>query len=792
MKLKFRIVTLIVAMFTFVGVGLAQSAQEIEMAKKMAKSYGYSDAEINAMMGKKDGGAAGQKAGATKKIERVPAQGANMTGQEGMEGDMAFMNILMSAQAIDSTKIVFGHEIFKSPNLNFIPSYNMPTPESYKISAGDELVLDIWGAVYLNITQDVSPEGSITIPDVGPIYLNGLTIAQAEARLKSHLSGFYSGMGGKNPNTFLRVSLGKIRSFSINVVGDAEKPGTYTLPSLSNVFSALYLAGGPKEIGSVRDIRLYRNNKLYKTFDVYDFIVGGDFTSNVRLEDNDLIVVRPYVNKVSMKGAVKREMNYEMVEGETVKDLLKYCGGFSKDAIDKHVVVTRVKGDKRQSFNVLAAEFASFKLEDGDEIVVSSNADRNKNKVIISGGVWTPGTYAISESVMTLKQLIDFAGGLLPEAYNERGYIERFSSANDTIAVNFSVKNVMAGTEEVLLNNRDRVVIFTNPELVNRTKINTYGELNSPGDFVFRPGMTLGDVILLSDGYTVGAAISNIDVARRNFNDGSKSESDTVSTVFNFDLLANPEDENFELAPYDMVFVRVAPNYKKQTMVSVAGEVIFPGNYVVEKNVVRVSDIIKKAGGFNQDAFVEGAVIQRRLTEEEILKATKAMEFAKEKMQDSLAIGSLDEMDLTESFTVGIDMQKAVSHPGSYADVILRPGDVINIPKMNNTVKISGGVLFTNVVAYDPDMSVKDYIDMAGGYVKGARKYDTYIVYMNGTLTRRGSKMGMKVRPGAEIVVPVKDLKNRNRISAGEIMSLASSTASIATMVVSMVNLLSK
>ena len=328
--------------------------------------------------------------------------------------------------------------------------------------------------------------------------------------------------------------------------------------------------------------------------------------------------------------------------------------------------------------------------------------------------------------------------------------------------------------------------------LVNRTKINTYGELNSPGDFVFRPGMTLGDVILLSDGYTVGAAISNIDVARRNFNDGSKSESDTVSTVFNFDLLANPEDENFELAPYDMVFVRVAPNYKKQTMVSVAGEVIFPGNYVVEKNVVRVSDIIKKAGGFNQDAFVEGAVIQRRLTEEEILKATKAMEFAKEKMQDSLAIGSLDEMDLTESFTVGIDMQKAVSHPGSYADVILRPGDVINIPKMNNTVKISGGVLFTNVVAYDPDMSVKDYIDMAGGYVKGARKYDTYIVYMNGTLTRRGSKMGMKVRPGAEIVVPVKDLKNRNRISAGEIMSLASSTASIATMVVSMVNLLSK
>lgn len=792
MKLKFRIITLIVAMITFAGVGFAQSAQEIEMAKKMAKSYGYSDAEINAMMGKKDGGAAGQKAGATKKIERVPAQGANMTGQEGMEGDMAFMNILMSAQAIDSTKIVFGHEIFKSPNLNFIPSYNMPTPESYKISAGDELVLDIWGAVYLNITQDVSPEGSITIPDVGPIYLNGLTIAQAEARLKSHLSGFYSGMGGKNPNTFLRVSLGKIRSFSINVVGDAEKPGTYTLPSLSNVFSALYLAGGPKEIGSVRDIRLYRNNKLYKTFDVYDFIVGGDFTSNVRLEDNDLIVVRPYVNKVSMKGAVKREMNYEMVEGETVKDLLKYCGGFSKDAIDKHVVVTRVKGDKRQSFNVLAAEFASFKLEDGDEIVVSSNADRNKNKVIISGGVWTPGTYAISESVMTLKQLIDFAGGLLPEAYNERGYIERFSSANDTIAVNFSVKNVMAGTEEVLLNNRDRVVIFTNPELVNRTKINTYGELNSPGDFVFRPGMTLGDVILLSDGYTVGAAISNIDVARRNFNDGSKSESDTVSTVFNFDLLANPEDENFELAPYDMVFVRVAPNYKKQTMVSVAGEVIFPGNYVVEKNVVRVSDIIKKAGGFNQDAFVEGAVIQRRLTEEEILKATKAMEFAKEKMQDSLAIGSLDEMDLTESFTVGIDMQKAVSHPGSYADVILRPGDVINIPKMNNTVKISGGVLFTNVVAYDPDMSVKDYIDMAGGYVKGARKYDTYIVYMNGTLTRRGSKMGMKVRPGAEIVVPVKDLKNRNRISAGEIMSLASSTASIATMVVSMVNLLSK
>ena len=757
----------------------AQTAAEIEMAKSIARSKGYTDSQINEMISKQQGGGTSSNAQVVPEVSRTVTTNEVAAAVENVPEGSADVKV------DDKKSGIYGHDIFKSPDLNFVPSYNMPTPADYKLAAGDEIVIDIWGAVYMNISQTISPEGSITIPDLGPLYLTGQTIAQAEKLLKNQLSRIYSGIGGDNPTTFLRLSLGRIRSFTVNVVGDVERPGTYTLPSLSTVFSALYLSGGPTDIGSVRDVRIYRNNKLYKTFDIYKFVVDGDFSANIRLEDNDLIKVSPYTNLVTIEGKIKRPMIYEIKDNETIATVLGYAGGFLSDANDQKVHVVRIKGERTESFDVVRKDFASFKLQDGDKVSVASNIVDNKNSVFIEGSVWHQGTYAISDTLQTLQQLIAAAGGVKDDVYEDRGYIQRFNEKRDTIALHFSVKNVLNGTEEVMLMPDDSIRIFAQHELEKRTLVYTYGELNAPNIFVYRPGITLGDVILMSGGFTVGAARSNIDVARRNVNDGEMESSDTISTVYNFNLLENPQDVDFKLAPYDMVFVRVAPNYKKQQTVTVAGEVNFPGTYVVEKNVVRISDVIKRAGGVNRDAYVQGATIQRRLTDAEYQRALTARKMAlKQAGVDSTMI---DEVNRDERYNVGIDLQAALDNPGSYADVVLQEGDIINIPKMNNTVKISGGVLYTNVVTYDPSLKPKDYINMAGGFTKQSIKKSTYIVYMNGKVSRKGTS-AFKVEPGCEIIVPVKDVEQMKRVSAAEVMSIASSTASVAAMVVSLIN----
>lgn len=778
LNMKLRTLAITIGAFLLSLSLSAQTAAEIEMAKKMARAQGYSEAEINAMIQKqKSGNSTVNTTVTATPVDRTPAQFVTETATETLEKPKE--TVVLSD--------IYGHAIFQSQNMNFVPSYNIPTPANYKLAAGDEIVIDIWGAVYQNMTQEISPEGSITVPDLGPIYLAGQTIEQAEKNLKIQLGRIYSGITAEEPTTFIRLSLGRIRSFAINVVGDVVNPGTYTLPSLSTISSALYLAGGPTKIGSVRNIKVYRDNKLVNTFDLYKFMLDGDFASNVRLEDNDLIKVNPYSSLVKIAGQVKRPMTYEMIEGETVAKILEYSGGFAGDANQSRIHITRKMGERAESYDVISKDFSTFKLMDGDSLTVMSNIQDNKNRVYIEGSVWHQGSYAISDTLNTLQQLIAAAGGVKDDVYEDRGYIQRFNERRDTIALHFSVKNVLEGTEEVMLMPDDSIRIFAHRELEKRTLVYTFGEVNKPETLVFRPGMTLGDVILLSGGFTVGAAKSNIDVARRNVNDGEMEASDTISTVYNFNLLENPQDQNFKLAPYDIVFVRVAPNYKKQQTVTVAGEVNFPGSYVVEKNVVRISDVIKKAGGVNHDAYVQGATIQRRLTDAEYQRALTARKMAlKQAGVDSTMI---DEVNRDERYNVGIDLQAALDNPGSYADVVLQEGDIINIPKMNNTVKISGGVLYTNVVTYDPSLKPKDYINMAGGFTKQSIKKSTYIVYMNGKVSRKGTS-AFQVEPGCEIIVPVKDVEQMKRVSAAEVMSIASSTASVAAMVVSMINAL--
>lgn len=772
---------LLLIIITTYGV-FAQTAEEIVTAKATARALGYNESEISDMMrkGRSEVATVGNKATIVPKITRIDTLNTAVAEHD-VYGNAGYNRITLKPSKI------YGHDLFRSPALNFIPSYNIPTPADYKLAAGDEIVIDIWGSVFLNQTYRISPEGSVTIQDLGPVYLTGRTIDSAREVLINHLSKIYSGMRGSNPDTHLRISLGRIRSFSVNVVGDVERPGTYTLPSLSNVFSALYLAGGPTEIGSIRNVQIFRNNKLFKSFDLYDFVINGDFSANIRLEDNDLIKVGPYSNLVTVDGKVKRAMIYEIKDGETVADILNYAGGFAKDAYMQRVHIVRVKGERTESFDLNFGQFATLALSNGDIVTVPSNIDENKNEITIAGAVWHPGNYAISDSLMTLRQLILSAGGIKEDTYLERGYIERLNDIKEPIFVNFSVKDVMSGEEDVALKNDDKVRLFSTGEFAFRTFVYTKGELNRPDTFVFRPGMTLGDVILMSGGYTIGAAQSNIDIARRNSNDGSASESDTISTVFNFNLSEHPEAIEFALEPYDAIFVRTAPNYKPQQTISILGEVVFPGQYVMEKNVVRITDVIFKAGGFNSDAYIKGCVLERRLTEEEYARTMVALEYARHKAGDST---TFDASDLKRTFTIGIDMDAAMDSPGSYADIVIRDGDVIRVPKMNNTVTISGGVLYRNVVTYNPGYSVSDYIEQAGGYIKQARKNKTYIVYMNGNLATRKSKGGLKVEPGCEIVVPVKEAESGRKLSATEIFSIATSTASLATMVISLVRLL--
>lgn len=764
------------------------------MAKTLASQYGYSTQDIEKAMSSYSAtnNGNGQPSESQKGLDRnkMLYRDEQMNHQRNMYIQYSMDSlefVKKNISSYDTKSNIYGHQIFKHKNVNFMPNYNIPTPNNYKLLAGDELILDVWGALYKTENLFVSPEGSVTIPEYGPVYVSGLSVEQAQKLFERKLSTIYSGISGDKPTTFLRLSLGKIRSISINVVGDVQKPGSYTLPSLSDVSAALYKAEGPSDIGSVRNIFIYRNSKLIKTYDLYNFIFNGDFSNNIRLEDNDLIVVSSFENVVKVSGAVKRPMKYEMVNGETFSSLLKYSGGFASDANRTQIYVERVYGDKKEAFTVNQKEFSSFKLENGDSISVSNNFKGDVNNVSISGAIMNPGSYGISESLNMLSHLIKAAGGVNKEAYMDRAYIKRLDDSKNLLSLNFSISEVMSGINDIPLKNADSVIVFAKNELIELSTVTISGEVNNPDTFDYRDGMTLGDLILLSNGYTNGAVKYNIELARRNFTN-SQRVSDTITNIITLNLDSNPNDINYKLMPYDMIYIRKNPNFKHQQPVSISGEVIFPGTYVIENNVVRLSDVIKRAGGLSSDAYIQGATLRRKLTQIEFERMVLAVELAKKQVKDSDST-YFDDVDRSDSYSVGINLEEALKNPGSILDPVLSSNDVVNIPKMNNTVRISGGVLYPNTVSYDPDMRYKDYIEMAGGYVKNAMKKKSYIVYMNGTVSTRGSSK-FKVRPGSEIIVPVKDINTTRKMSAAEIMSIASSTASVATMVVSMVNLL--
>lgn len=794
MKFKFIFAAILFSFFcTAVS---AQTQAEMEMIRQMAKQRGYSDAQIEEMMSKYTGGgsSASSMLDTTSVVDRNQMNPLLIRPET--QNQMQLLMMQMQQNSLEKANEIFGHSVFKSSAPNFLPSYNIPTPENYRLSAGDEVIIDVWGAVVTNIRATLSPEGSIAIPNLGPVYLNGQTVAQAEKSVKSYLSRIYSGIESDTPDTFVKLSLGKMRSVTVNVIGEVAVPGLYTMPALTTVSSAIYMAGGLTPIGTVRDIKIFRNGREIATFDLYKYMFSGSTEGDIRLEDNDLISVSSYGKVVWAAGAVKRPMRYEIIENENIGDLLKYSGGFAGNAYPNEVYVERVKyqdngtGATSMMYTVSNDRFGSFFLEDGDSLSVRETDLRFANRVNIGGAVWRPGDYSLQENITTLDELIAAAGGLKEEAYLQRGYIVRYDSTRSRAQLSFSLQNVILGGDKIMLQPDDSVRIFFKDSLVQKRTVTVDGEVNKPGEFEYRYGMTLGDAVLMAGGLTDAATLERVEVARRIA--GGKENldlKDTIAIILHYNLLSKPEDAETVLSPFDMVYIRRSAVYKPQQVITIEGQVNYPGSYAMEKNVVRLSDVVSKANGFNMDAYPQGATLTRVLTQEEMERLIIAKNIAKNQMQDSTASTFLDSMLVEDRYNIAINLDLAVQNPGSDYDVVLRDGDIIKVPKYNNTVRISGAVLYPNTVTYKPGANYKYYVSGGGGFSKEAIKRDTYMIHANGNVAIKGSPL-FKVQPGTEIVVPEKSQDDRllrtQRVST--IMGIATSTASLAAMVTSILN----
>lgn len=794
MKFKFIFAAILFSFFcTAVS---AQTQAEMEMIRQMAKQKGYSDAQIEEMMSKYTGGgsSASSMLDTTSVVDRNQMNPLLIRPET--QNQMQLLMMQMQQDSLEKANEIFGHSVFKSSAPNFLPSYNIPTPENYRLSAGDEVIIDVWGAVVTNIRATLSPEGSIAIPNLGPVYLNGQTVAQAEKSVKSYLSRIYSGIESDTPDTFVKLSLGKMRSVTVNVIGEVSVPGLYTMPALTTVSSAIYMAGGLTPIGTVRDIKIFRNGREIATFDLYKYMFSGSTEGDIRLEDNDLISVSSYGKVVWAAGAVKRPMRYEIIENENIGDLLKYSGGFAGNAYPNEVYVERVKyqdngtGATSMMYTVSNDRFGSFFLEDGDSLSVRETDLRFANRVNIGGAVWRPGDYSLQENITTLDELIAAAGGLKEEAYLQRGYIVRYDSTRSRAQLSFSLQNVILGGDKIMLQPDDSVRIFFKDSLVQKRTVTVDGEVNKPGEFEYRYGMTLGDAVLMAGGLTDAATLERVEVARRIAGGKENPDlKDTIAIILHYNLLSKPEDAETVLSPFDMVYIRRSAVYKPQQVITIEGQVNYPGSYAMEKNVVRLSDVVSKANGFNMDAYPQGATLTRVLTQEEMERLIIAKNIAKNQMQDSTASTFLDSMLVEDRYNIAINLDLAVQNPGSDYDVVLRDGDIIKVPKYNNTVRISGAVLYPNTVTYKPGANYKYYVSGGGGFSKEAIKRNTYMIHANGNVAIKGSPL-FKVQPGTEIVVPEKSQDDRllrtQRVST--IMGIATSTASLAAMVTSILN----
>ena len=733
---------------------------------------------------------------------RVSAESTDNSDKDeymAIQNEMSSMYPDMEPQKKSSK--VFGRDIFNNKSLTFEPNMNIATPQNYRLGPGDAVIIDIYGASQKTIQDTVSPDGTVTIEGYGPVSISGLTVSQANARLRGTVGSRYS-------SSKIRLTVGQTKTIMVNVMGEVKAPGTYTLSAFATVFHALYMAGGINDLGTLRNIKVYRNNRLVTVVDIYDYILNGKLTGNVRLADNDVIVVGPYDCLVNITGKVKRPMFYEMKKNESINSLLKYAGSFTGDAYKKSVRVNRKTGREYSVYNVEEFDFASFRIADGDSVTVEPILNRYANTVEVRGAVFRPGMYNLGEQVNSVRSLIEHAEGLTEDAFKARAVMHRMKTDRSLEVVSIDVEGIMSGkVADIPLKENDVLFIPTRQDKMNERTITIRGEVLFPGTYKYADNETIEDFVLQAGGLTDKASVVNVNVSRRVSDakalrpDSLIAQTYTLSLKDGFVIDGTP---GFILMPFDEVFIRKSPGYTEQQNVTIEGEVLFAGAYTLTKRNARLSDLFKKAGGSTKEAYLKGARLIRKANDTEKARMEAVLKMQREQQQknllqlaassnsgsnlqqvaESAKNADLEKFNVPDEYPVGIDLSEAIKHPGSDEDLVLREGDRLVVPQYNGTVKINGAVMYANTVGYEKGKRASYYIDQAGGFASDAVKNKAYIIYMNGKVAKVSH--GAKVQPGCEIVVPA---KLKRKMSVAETMSLGTSMSSIAAMIATIANL---
>lgn len=685
----------------------------------------------------------------------------------------------LEATPVDPLLQVYGRNIFRKKNLSFEPAMNIATPADYVLGPGDQLVVDIYGSSQQSTTHTITPDGTVTLEKAGPVSVAGLTVQQANARMRAAIGGYYE-------DSNLRVTVGQTRTIVVNVFGEVATPGTYKLSAFATVFNALYLAGGTSDIGTLRDIRVLRNGKVISHVDVYDYIQHGNLTGNILLKDNDVIMVDPYDNLVSLQGKVKRPMMYELKSSETVSDLLAFAGGFTGDAYREKVRVERRSHEGLTVHTVEAADFGQFHLADADTIFVEDIIERYKNMAEVEGAVFRPGRYTIGTQVYSVRTLVNQAGGLLERAFTSRAVLKRMQPDRTYKDISIDIAGILEGrASDIMLDNEDHLYIGSIEQLLEEQKVEIVGEVFMPGLYPYAHNTTVEDLITQAGGLRESASLVNVEIARRIMNGKDQDDPDQIARIYQYALtdgLTFGSETPFYLEPHDIVTIHPDPAYFRQMRVSLTGEVSYRGVYVLTEKAERLSSLINRAGGLTNKAYAAGATLTRRLDQDDDARIKQIELLAKKGgIKDSTLMS-----DKEETYLVGIDLEEAIKHPGSMADIVLQEGDVINIPQINNTVKISGEVLRSNTVSFSDGKNYKYYIDQAGGYTKRARKHRAYVVYANGQVSRASRA---DIKPGCEIIVPSKPDKDETAQTTSMWISMTSTLATVAAVLVSALRL---
>ena len=734
----------------------------------------YEQQQSNAVANKGNNNVDTQRVNPEQAEDKAPAQ-SNDLNVDGPEGGIK----------------VFGRDIFRTANLTFEPSMNIATPVNYRLGPGDQLQIEVWGASEANITQKVTPDGYISIPNVGPINVNVLTVQAASNRIKAKLSQIYSGMASSNVNlsTNVKVSLGQIRTIQVNIMGEVARPGTYALSSFSTVFHALYKAGGMSRMGSLRNIKVVRGGRTVATVDVYDYIINGRSHSDIRLQEGDVILASPYEALVLIKGKVKRPMYYEMKSSESIRTLIGFAGGFSNDAYRGSVTVDRNNSKERTVATVDDMNFGVFKVKDGDVVSVGEILDRYDNRIEVKGAVYRPGYYELGKDIQTVRDLIQRADGLLEYAFTNRAVLHRENDDKTLEVIALNVKAILDGTEpDVTLQKNDVLFIPSKYDLESKGTLEIRGEVYNPNIFPFAANTKLEDLIIMAGGLTESASTVRVDVTRRIIDKKGTKKQKEIAKTYTFGVKEGfvvEGDPGFVLEPYDQVFVRRSPGYSEKINVSVAGEVEFEGDYALNVRNERLSDVIEKAGGLTEFAYIDGARLERQMTPEEYKQAQELMAMVKSNNQisgnDSIVVPTV-----SRTYSVGIDLKEIMANPHSAIDPVLQEGDVIVVPQYMNTVSVSGSVRKPNSVVYDPKMKLKDYINEAGGYAERARKSGTFILYPNGHIKELGRNAKAKdIVGGSKIIVPQ---KGRSQWNLATSLSTVTTSVSMLAVIASLIN----